>query len=137
MKKRAQVSKIMTGNPITVNLSNKVKEVSEIFDQNKIRHIPVVSGKELIGMISKSDIDKISFVSGIQNEKANTQIYDNLKIEQVMTKHLDTVESKDEIRKAAELLSKGDYHALPVLENGQLEGILTSTDVINYLLEQY
>ena len=50
---------------------------------------------------------------------------------------MDTVDTNDEIREAAKLLSSGKYHALPVMDNGQLEGIVTSTDVINFLLEQY
>jgi CBS domain-containing protein len=137
MKKRTQVSTIMTANPITVNLTNKVREVAEIFNEKNIHHIPVVSGSDLLGMISKNDIERISFVTGNQDGKVNTQIYDSLQIEQVMTKQLDTVDTNDEIREAAKLLSSGKYHALPVMDNGQLEGIVTSTDVINFLLEQY
>ena len=137
MKKREQVSKIMTANPITVNTSNKVSDVAKIFSENNIHHIPVVSGDELIGMISKSDIDKVSFVTNWQDEKANTAIYDNLEIEQVMTSQLDTVQDDDEIREAATLLAHGRYHAIPVMEGETLKGIVTSTDVINYLLEQY
>ena len=137
MKKREQVSKIMTPNPITVNTTNKVSDVAKIFVDRNIHHIPVVSGAELIGMISKTDIDKVSFVTNLQDNKVNTAIYDSLEIEQVMTKQLDVVEQDDEIREAAELLARGKYHAIPVLEGGELRGIVTSTDVINYLLEQY
>ena len=137
MKKRELVSKIMTSNPITVNTTNKVSEVAKIFAEENIHHIPVVSGEDLIGMISKSDIDKISFVTDLQDAKVNKAIYDNLQIEQVMSNQLDTVQSDDQIRDAAALLAGGRYHAIPVLEGKKLEGIITSTDVINYLVEQY
>jgi len=137
MKKREQVSKIMTPNPITVNTTNKVSDVAKIFAEKNIHHIPVVSGSDLIGMISKTDIDKVSFVTNLQDEKANTAIYDSLEIEQVMTSQLDTVQQDDQIRDAASLLAGGRYHAIPVLEGEKLQGIVTSTDVINYLLEQY
>ena len=137
MKKRALVSKIMTPNPITVNKTNKVSDVAQIFKERNIHHIPVVSGADLIGMISKTDIDKVSFVTNLQDEKANTQVYDGLEIEQVMTSQLDTVQVDDQIRDAAELLARGKYHAIPVLEGEKLSGIVTSTDIINYLLEQY
>ena len=137
MKKRALVSKIMTPNPITVNTNNKLSEVAKIFRERNIHHIPVVSGAELIGMISKSDIDKVSFVTNLQDDKANTAVYDGLEIEQVMTSQLDTVQVDDQIREAATLLASGRYHAIPVLEGEKLSGIVTSTDVINYLLELY
>ncbi|MEM9548899.1 MAG: CBS domain-containing protein, partial [Bacteroidota bacterium] len=112
-------------------------EQSKIFSKKNIHHIPVVSGSDLIGMISKTDIERVSFVTNLQDAKANTAIYDSLQIEQVMTSQLDTVQKDDQIREAAELLAGGKYHAIPVLEGEKLEGIVTSTDVINYLLEQY
>ena len=62
---------------------------------------------------------------------------DALKIEQVMSKQIDSIKAEDQIKEAAELLAKGRYHALPVLEDGKLAGIVTSTDIIKYLLEQY
>jgi len=137
MKKRTPVSKIMTTQPITVNETNNISDVAQIFKERNIHHIPVVSGTALIGMISKTDIERISFVTGTQDEKANTSIYKNLTIDQVMTKHVESVQVSNTIKEAAELLARGSYHALPVLENGNLQGIVTSTDVINYLLEQY
>ena len=137
MKKRTPVSKIMTPDPISINLTNQVKDVIDIFDKNNIHHLPVVSGDKLIGMISKTDIERISYVNDIQNDKAQTAIYDVLSVEQVMTKQVETVKSEDQIRDAAQLLAKGKYHALPVLEDGKLSGIITTTDVLNYMLEQF
>lgn len=137
MKKRTPVSKIMTANPICVNITNGVADVAKIFEDNPIHHIPVTSGDKLIGLISKSDIDKISFVTEAQGEKVNTAIYDTLKIEQVMTKDIDSIQSEDQIRDAAEKLAQGNYHALPVMKGQKIAGIVTSTDIIQYLLEQY
>lgn len=137
MKKRTPVSKIMTPNPISVNLSNGVTDVVQIFKERNIHHVPVVSGEELIGMISKTDIDRISYVDAYAGEEANTVVYEMLKLEQVMSKQLETIQADDQIKEAAELLARGQYHALPVMEGNRLIGIVTSTDVINYLLEQY
>lgn len=137
MKKRTPVSAIMTENPISVNQSNSVSDIAQIFKERNIHHIPVVSGSSLIGMVSKTDMDRISFVSDFQDEKANTSIYESLDIQQVMTKQVETVQTDDQIKEAAELLARGRYHALPVMEGEELKGIVTSTDVINYLLEQY
>ena len=127
----------MTPNPITVNITNKVSEVVDIFENNNLHHLPVVSGSNLLGIISKSDIDKISFVTNGQDAKVNTAVYDNLNIAQIMTSQVESVQAKDQIRDAAEILAKGKYHALPVMEGQELKGIVTSTDIIEYLLEQY
>jgi len=137
MKKRESVAKIMTRNPLCVNLTNEVNDVVELFKAHNIHHIPVVSGDKLIGMISKTDIDRVSYVDAYQADSASTAVFNLLKLEQVMTHQVETVDIEDAIRDAATLLATGTYHALPVLEEGKLVGILTSTDVINYLLEQY
>ena len=54
-----------------------------------------------------------------------------------MTKKLTTISPETSIKEAAEILSTKEVHALPVVENDLLVGILTTTDVIKYLLKQY
>ncbi len=137
MKKRTPVAKIMTSNPISVNLTNNMNDVVTLFKENKIHHLPVVSGNELLGLISKTDVERISFVNSIQGDKANTSWYDMLSIDQVMTKDIKTVQKDDLIKDAAEMLAQGEYHALPVMDKEGLAGIVTSTDIIRYLLELY
>ena len=58
-------------------------------------------------------------------------------IEHVMEKNLTTVSSTTLIKEVAEILSKKEFHALPVVDNTKLVGIVTTTNLINYLLEQY
>ena len=137
MKKREPVSRIMTESLFSVNTNNGIDDVVKILKEHNIRHIPVVSGNKLIGMISKSDIERISFVTDFTGGSANTSVYSQLSIEQVMTKQLETLRPDDSIKEAAELFAKAQYHALPVVENGNLLGLVTTTDIINYLLDQY
>lgn len=136
MKKNTPVSKIMTADPISVNLDNSVMDVATIFDEKNIHHIPVVSKGDLVGMVSQSDLDRISFVSDFQTDKEYSTLFGTLTLNQIMTKQVETVQANDPVKIAAELLAKNRYHALPVLENGELKGIITSTDVINFLLDQ-
>jgi len=55
----------------------------------------------------------------------------------VMVRNVQTVNADTTIKEAAELLASREFHALPVLEDGKLAGIVTTTDLIKYLLEQY
>lgn len=137
MKKREPISKIMTANVVTVNKTNTLKDVDKILEQKHIRHIPVVSGEEVIGMISRTDLQKISFVNSFDGDGLTTAMYDALSIEQVMTKELTTVNSADTIHDVTVTLSENEFHALPVLENGKLAGIVTTTDLLKYLVDQY
>ena len=137
MKKRTPISKIMSNDIITINKTQSIREVSEIIRDKNIRHVPVVSGEKIIGMLSKVDLQKISFVNTVDGDELTTALYDGLNIEQVMTKDVKVVQKDDTIYDVATILSKNEFHSLPVLENEKLVGIITTTDLIKYLVDQY
>ena len=139
MKRREPVSHIMTANVLTVNHTNSLKDAEDILKSNNIRHIPVVSGEKLIGMLSLTDLLRISFVESYGNAEASvdTAVYDMLNIEQVMVSNPQSVSQDATIREVAEILASKEYHALPVVDGDKLVGIVTTTDLIKYLLEQY
>ncbi len=139
MKKRTPVSKIMTADVITLNSTNGLETAEMLFKKNKIRHIPVVKGDVIVGMLSYTDLLRISFADTVnENEsEVDTVVYEMFTIEQVMAKNLVSVNSSTTIKEVAEILSKREFHALPVVDDGKLVGIVTTTDLINYLLDQY
>ena len=139
MKKRTPVSAIMTNEVVTLDKTDELLTAERLFKREKIRHIPVVSGKEVIGMLSYTDLLRISFADGIDDDESNveTTVYNMFTIEQVMAKNLVKVNSSTTIKEVAEILSKKEFHALPVVDNKELVGIVTTTDLINYLLEQF
>lgn len=139
MKKRTPVSKIMTTNIIAINRTDDLETAERLFKENHIRHIPVVSGDVIIGMLSYSDLLRISFADAIGEDESDvdTVVYNMFTIDQVMTKNVTTVSSNTTVKEVAEILSKNDFHALPVVDSGKLVGIITTTDLINYLLDQF
>ncbi|MFT6001111.1 MAG: CBS domain-containing membrane protein [Neolewinella sp.] len=137
MKKRMPVSKIMSTGLLTVNITQRLKEVEAIIRGQHVRHVPVVSGDKIIGMLSKTDLQKISFVNMIDGDDLTTAMYDNLSIEQVMTKDITTVKQDDTILDVATILSENEFHALPVTEDGKLVGIVTTSDLVKFLIDLY
>ena len=137
MKKRTPISTIMSADVITVNHTNSIKEVSELIEGKNIRHVPVVSGKKVIGMLSSTDLQKISFINTVDGNELTTGMYDVLSIEQVMTKNVKTVQKDETIHDVALTLAKTEFHALPVLDGEEIVGIVTTTDFINFLVEQF
>ncbi len=139
MKKRTPVSSIMTKNVVTLNTKDTLEVAEKLFKENNIRHIPVVSGSHSIGMLSYTDLLRISFADAVfdDEQEVDTTVYNMFSIEQVMAKNLVSVHSDTTIKEVAEILSKKEFHALPVVDDGDLKGIVTTTDLINYLLEQY
>ncbi|GGX27995.1 hypothetical protein GCM10007384_31540 [Aquimarina muelleri] len=139
MKKRTPVSKIMTSDVITLNYSNGLETAERLFKEHNIRHIPVVSGDAIVGMLSYTDLLRISFADAIDENETDvdTVVYEMFTIEQVMAKSLVSVTSNTTIKEVAEILSKKEFHALPVVDDNKLVGIVTTTDLINYLIEQF
>jgi CBS domain-containing protein len=138
MKQREQVSKIMTANVYVVQESAPLREAVTMISNHNIRHLPVLKGHQVSGIISSTDINQLMFGSLFENQKGtNEAIFEMLSIPQVMTASPKTVSPQDTIKEVAEILANADFHALPVVENGELKGIVTSTDIIKYMLEQY
>lgn len=138
MKKREAITSIMTKNVVTLNTTDTLYQAESLFKEHTIRHIPVVSGSKIIGMLSYTDLLRISFADAMDDEdNVDTTVYNMFTIEQVMAKNLETLDASATIKDAAEILAKKEFHALPVVENGDLAGIVTTTDLIKYLLDQY
>ncbi len=138
MKKREPISHIMTKTVVTVNQNDDLTEVVEKLKSNSIRHLPVVNGKKVVGIISRTDINRLTFGALFDGQEGSDEaILQMLTIPQVMTAKPKTVSSDAIIRDLAEIFSKEEFHALPVVDNDELKGIVTTTDVIKYFLEQY
>lgn len=139
MKKQIPVSTIMTKNVIKLNLSDDLTKAEMLFKKHHIRHIPVVNSNKIIGMLSYTDLLRISFVDAVddEDEVVDVTVYNMFTVEQVMAKKLVTVSPETTIKEVAEILSSREFHALPVVEGDLLVGIVTTTDIIKYLLEQY
>ncbi len=132
------ISEIMSTNIIALNRDDDLETAEILFKRHKIRHIPVVNGEIIIGMLSYSDLLRISFADAVYDneEEVDTLVYNMFTIEQVMAKNIVTVPPTATIKDVAKILAKKEFHALPVVDNGSLVGIVTTTDLINYLLKQ-
>ena len=139
MKKRTPIASIMTKDVITLNHSDDLETAEHLFKSKKIRHIPVVSGTAIIGMLSYTDLLRISFADSIgeDEDSVDTTVYNMFTLEQVMAKNVISIESSTTIKEVAEILAKKELHGLPVVDDGELVGIVTTTDLINYLIEQF
>jgi len=139
MKKREPVSEIMTKSVISVNKDkDNLRDVKKLFNKENIRHLPVNDGNKIIGIISKNDLMRLSFGSMFENqENADEAVLDMLSIDQVMTHNPTTVDSATEIREIAQMLIDGGFNSLPIVDDGDTVGIVTSTDIMKYFLDQY
>ena len=139
MNKHKPVADIMTTDVYTADVDkDTLFDVKDLMLNKGLRHVPVVHGKKLAGIISKTDIDRLIFTRMFEEEEdADEAVLEMLKIEQVMTHKPKVVQADTTVRKVAEILAKEEFHALPVVDGDKLVGIVTTTDVIKYMLTQY
>ena len=139
MRQRIPVSTIMSKDILALNRTDDLEHAELLFKRHNIRHIPVVSGEVIIGMLSYTDLLRISFADAVDesDNEVDTLVYNVFTIDQVMAKNIITVDSETSIKQVAEILVSKIFHALPLIDNGSLVGIVTTTDLINYLIDQY
>lgn len=138
MKPHVPVSTIMSKNVVKLNSNDSLTKAESLFKKHHIRHIPVVSGSDVVGIISYTDLLKASLADYSDDDtEVTTTLYNMFTLEQVMTKNVVTVFSYTSIREVAEIFALNDFRALPVTYENQLVGIVTTTDIINYLLDYY
>jgi len=139
MKKNETISNIMSNNIIAVQQGQSLSEVRHKMVDSNINHIPVLSGQQLVGMVSFTDMMKLNVViNGADDRTIDAIIDQQFQIKDVMSNKLTTLDAKDTIRHASDILSENNFHAIPVTNgSGELQGIVTSSDLIRYLSNQY
>jgi len=132
-----KIKHILTTDVVSVHVKQKLSDVNEIFRENMIHHIPVLDGKYPIGIISTKDILKLIFNIDTQDERMIDAIMDhNFTIKKVMTKDLITLPISSTIKDAANVLRFSSILSIIVTnKRGEMEGIVTSTDLIQYLYD--
>lgn len=136
----APISSLMTDHKhlVTVGPEESLAKVKEIFDGHKFHHIPVVHFREIVGIVSRTDFEH--FMGGAshyeEDKYVNELRLERTQVKEIMIKRLGKVAPDDRINVALEVFLINRFHALPVVENGELVGILTPFDIMTALSKQ-
>ena len=119
------VHTLMTKEVITLTPDTTLGEARDIMMTKRIHHLPVLDANDkLIGIITTWDFFKLGL---------SVDDYKNMKASEIMTPNIATLDKDQHIGAVAEVLLEHLFHAVPITsEDGKLEGIVTSTDVLRY-----
>lgn len=135
MNLQNKVTEIMTAKVHTINKDDELHQALKTIKKHKIRHLPVTDGKKTVGIISATDINRLTFGGLFDDpEGGNNDALGMLSIEQVMNGNLRTIDVNATIEETAQIFVKEKFHALPVTDGEELKGIVTTTDVIRFML---
>ena len=131
-----KVVDLMTSDPLTVMAVETVGKADELMAENSIRQIPVVNGRQLVGIVTDRDIraylSDALFAEPEARERAlKTAVGD------VMTREPLSIAPDDDLKDAVEMLIEQKFGAIPVVDEAEgLVGIVSYVDVLRNYLER-
>ncbi len=133
------IAEIMTTNLQTLGPDDSVAAARDLMAEHNFRHIPIVDNRgKLVGLVSQRDILAAS-ASNLFTESAESSAEGYIALGALMTESVQTIDSHATLRGTALYLQQNKLGCLPVVEHGELLGIVTDTDFISVaisLLEQ-
>jgi CBS domain-containing protein len=118
----AKVEELMSPKVVTVETNSTAFDAAREMLDHDIGCIVVLDGKKVDGIVTKSDIIREAVMKRLDPQK--------ISIETIMTKPAITIQNSSSLSEASGLMSKHNITKLPVLEKGELVGIITSSDLV-------
>ncbi|MCB0571256.1 MAG: CBS domain-containing protein [Phaeodactylibacter sp.] len=123
------VSEVMSRDLLIIRKDEMLGRVNEIFRAYNIHHLPVVDAHgQLCGIISKADQLRANHLIGLYNQA----FHEEVTAQDIMTRQVATIGPDEPLQKAADVFLSNIFHALPVVDRGQLIGIITTHDLLRF-----
>jgi CBS domain-containing protein len=130
------ISKKMITDLFTVSPQDRLVHARRCLIDNGIGRLPVVEDNILEGIVTANDVAMamISFRKIVPDKYKNARIR-NLLVEDVMTQNVKTIDADATLDDAATTMLENNFSGIPVEVGGVLAGIITKTDLINFVVE--
>ncbi len=131
-----RVGDYMTPDPITVEADASMKEAMLLLRSHHIRHLPVATGRFLVGLVSDRDIRRASpsILQGI-DKSGFESVMEDTPVSRIMTREPFTVTADTPLIEAVQILIEKKLGSLPVVDGKELIGIFTQIDALKILLD--
>jgi acetoin utilization protein AcuB len=129
------VRDFMTADVATIDEKENLLDASLTFRRTHFRHLPVMADGKLVGILTEGDLRQFlpsMMLHGGADEY--NRVLESTPISKVMTRNPLTVSSQQPVTEAAHLLFTHHIGCLPVVENGELKGVITTTDMLRLLI---
>lgn len=129
------VREFMTTKVTSLQESDTLLDASMIFLRSPYRHLPVLQGKRVIGIITQHDVKQFvpSLLTRMSPEGYN-QVLETTPVSRAMTREPVTVGPDQSVFEAATILFNKRIGCLPVVENDELVGVISTTDMLRLLV---
>lgn len=129
-----QVWQLMSGDVVTLEADATLDLADDLMRLKRIRHLPVVRGGELVGIVSQRDLFRAGLSSVLRLRPATDQEWlHRIPVREVMVTDLVTIGPDTDAEEAVARLLDHGIGCLPVVDGGKLVGLLSETDCLRYL----
>jgi CBS domain-containing protein len=130
-----KVRDLMTTDVVTLEEDEDLDLANQLMRLARIRHLPVLRDGQLVGLISSRDLMRAQ-ASQLAEASPNQQKAMDLWVKAgwIMTDGVQTVEPEMPLIEAARIMHTHKFGCLPVVEQGQLKGILTESDFVRFAI---
>lgn len=136
MSAKRLVADIMSPNPVSVTPRNAIRTAINLMREGGYRRLPVIERGRLVGIITDRDLRRAANSPFVVREQwYDNFILDHIEVGSCMTPNPLTIEPTAPIAEAARLMRNHKIGGLPVVADGQLLGIITETDLLDFLIE--
>lgn len=135
MNPERPIQDIMITDLITVSPDASIREIQYLFEANNFHHLPVVDkGETLCGIISREDFFKLAYELSLKTTGRTwtEREYNSMKAKDIMTKNPLVLDPEDSIGLAADIFLANRFHALPIVDENRLVGMVTTHDLLLY-----
>ena len=131
------VKDVMIEDVITTTPGTPIESSTKIMVRNNLRRIPVVSGRELVGIITSTDVLRFIGDKEIYNTMTSNSGLDVLgnPISDIMQPNISIIEPLTRLGDLCELFKEKNIGGAPVVKNNELVGIITERDILNTVLK--
>ena len=128
------VRDVMTSPVISVEPGTLLLDAALLLRGSSIRHLPVLEGPQLVGILSERDIQRCAPSRLIPvTEDVYNAVFANTKVARVMTREPKFTTSLAPLLGAMAAMQQGRYGCMPVVDDGRVVGILTRSDLMEAL----
>ena len=129
------VSEWMTKKVLTVEVFDSIGLARRLMAKHRVNQLPVLDDGRLVGIVTDRDIrDAYPTSMVIDRAKEIDRFAESYTVEEVMSYNVLTVKPTTPLMSAVKLLRRHRIGSLPVVEKGKLVGIITRSDVLDFVL---
>jgi CBS domain-containing protein len=136
-RKKSVVGDWMREAVLAVETFDSINVARQLMAKHRINQLPVVEGDKLVGIVTDRDVrDAYPTSMAINRGKAIDRFADSITVEEVMTHNVFTVQPETSLVNAVELLRRHRIGSLPVVKKQKLVGIITRSDILEFVLSE-